>query len=212
MEFAISCDIFARLANVVRNFDANETREYLKSVYIEHHLGNAFAVATNSKIAAIEFLGPVAFEQGSVNIVADPILIQQCRTEAAFGSVLSVSFNEVLQFGTAKTTLGYSYPGNAVIIPRHPDFKKWRNWTPDKPVTQSKGAMFWNTETIAALGASSPSGRLLFPEFIDADKPVVVRDITDDNWFGLFMGRERKTDDGETITYTEGAKLPEWFK
>lgn len=210
MEFAISCDIFARLTNVVRNFDANETRHYLKSVYIEHVDGNAFAVATNSKIAAIEFLGKCDFGNGSVNVVVDPVLIQQCRTEAAFSSVLTVSFNEVLQFGTAKTTLGYCYPGNAAVVAAGNALPKWREWTPDKPVTKSKGAMFWNAENIAALGASSPSGRVLFPEFIDATKPVVIRDITDPNWFGLFM--PNRNVDGEVITYTEGAKLPDWFK
>lgn len=210
MDVSISCEIFARLTNVIANFDANETRQYLKSVYVEHHLGNAFAVATNGKIAAIEFLGKREFEQASVNIVADPVLIQQCRTEAAFNSVLSVNFNEVLQFGSAKTTLGYCYPGNAVIAPRNPEFSQWRNWAPDKPVKASKGAMFWNTEQIAALGASSPSGRLLFPEFIDATKPIVVRDIIDENWFGLFM--PNRMVENETITYMEGAKLPEWFK
>lgn len=210
MEFAISCEIFVRLTNVVRNFDENETRHYLKSVYIEHKDGNAVAIATNGKIAAIEFLGKVDFGNGSVNIIADPVLIQQCRTEAAFNSVLAVSFNEVLKFGAAKTTLGYTYPGNVAVLADGSPFPQWRTWAPDKPVTKSKGAMFWNAEGIAALASSSPSGRVLFPEFIDATKPVVIRDITDENWFGLFM--PNRNVDGEVITYSEGAKLPEWFK
>lgn len=210
MDFIIPCETFARLANLVKDFGANEPRQYLKSVYIEHIDGNAFAVATNSKIAAIEFLGKVAFGNGSVNVVADPALIQQCKTEAPFNSALTVSVNEVLKFATAKTALGYSYPGNAALITERTEFHDWRNWTPDKPVAKSKGAMFWNTENIALLGSSSPSGRLLFPEFIDATKPVVIRDITDENWFGLFM--PNRLADGEVITYMEGAKLPEWFK
>jgi len=210
MDFAISCETFARLANVVKDFGTNEPRQYLKSVYIEHKAGNAFAIATNSKIAAIEFLGQVAIGDGSVNVVADPVLIQQCRTEGQFNGVLTVSVNEVLKFATAKTALGFTYPGNAAIITDRTEFHDWRTWTPDKPVSKSKGAMFWNTENIALLGASSPSGRLLFPEFVDATKPVVIRDITDENWFGLFM--PNRLAEGEVITYMEGAKLPEWFK
>ncbi|RUW55632.1 hypothetical protein EOA32_01025 [Mesorhizobium sp. M1A.F.Ca.ET.072.01.1.1] len=210
MEFAISCEIFARLANVVKDIPATETRPHLKSVYIEHKDGEAFAVASNSRFAAIEYLGKVDFGNGSVHIAADPVLIQQCRTEAPFNSVLSVSFNEVLQFGAAKTTLGYCYPGNVAVVANGSPFVQWRTWTPDKPVTKTKGAMFWNTENIANIGASSPSGRLLFPEFIDATKPVVVRDIMDENWFGLFM--PNRTVEGEIITYSDGAKLPEWFK
>ena len=210
MDFAISCDIFVRLANLVKDFNPEPADTILKSVYIEHKDGNAFAVATNRKIAAIEFLGKVEWGSGSVNITVDPALVAQCKTEAAFNSVLTVTFNDVLRFGAAKTTLGYAYPGNAVIAAENSPFHRWRDWTPDKPVTKSKGAMFWNAEEIAKLGASSPSGRILFPEFIDATKPVVVRDITDENWFRLFM--PNRLAGGEIITYTEGAQLPEGFK
>jgi hypothetical protein len=210
MDFTISCEIFARLANVVKDIPATETRAHLKSVYVEHKNGNAFAVVSNSKFAAIEHLGKVEGGDGSIHIAADAALIQQCQTEAPFNSVLAVGYNDMLKFATAKTTLGYCYPGNAAITADGSPLVEWRKWAPEKPVKATKGAMFWNTENIIAIGKSSPSGRVLFPEFIDATKPVVIRDVTDDNWLGIFM--PNRAVEGETITYSEGAKLPEWFK
>ena len=59
MDFQIPCETFARLAKIAETTKSNRP-DYLKSVFIEYKDGDAFAVATNGKIAAIEYLGKVA--------------------------------------------------------------------------------------------------------------------------------------------------------
>lgn len=212
MNFSIPCETFARLANVVKWFPPNETRDWLRCVYIEHRNNEAFAVASNAKIAAIEYLGETSGPDGSVKVTIDPALITQCETEAAFKSVLQITTIPELNMASAKTSLGYNYPGTAALFTTEPThFDTWRKWFPEAMPTAPNGAMYMTAEYIAMLGKSSPSGRLVFPEFIDTRKPVVVRDIDDPNWTGLFLPILTKNSDNSPVEY-EPATIPDWVK
>ena len=58
---------------------------------------------------------------------------------------------------------------------------------------------------IETLWRVSPTGELVFPEVIDANKPVIVRDVNDDNWIGVFI----PSIEGKRIV--KPATLPEWL-
>lgn len=178
MDFEIPCAVIGRFAKIltIMTHDANE---WFNSIRID----NGLALASNRTVLACEQIGGGG---GIVHIKNDPALIAQCEKEAPFDSVLYVTLNEALRFASAKTTLGYIYPGNCAVFSNEPnDFDRWRSILP-KPAKKPKGGMQWNTEQIALLGASSPSGRLCFEEIIDASQPTIVRDAHDDQWFGLF--------------------------
>lgn len=213
MNFEISCEIYVRLAGITRrmpdNVDDNE-RLLLRCVRLERKDGHNYAIASNRKIAAIYHLGESSEADGVAHLIVNVDLVRQCEMEKPFNSVLSVTVIPELQMASAKTMLGYNYPGNAAIFPAVTPLTDWRSWAPDKPVTATVGAMSWKMEHMEALNSASPSGEIAFPEFIDANKPVVLRDIKSPDWVGLFM--PNRVDDAGNVYTVDPAELPKWFR
>ena len=198
MEFQIPCAVVGRLARVIERMTYGGN-EWFNSIRIE----SGIAIASNRTILAAEIIGGPG---GTVHIVNDPALIAQCRREAAFDSMLSISVNEALRFATCKTTLGYIHTGNCAVWSNAENLlADWRKHIPTTPVKKPKGGMVWVAENINALAASSPSGRLIFEEVIDATRPTIVRDALDSKWFGMFIP------DLEGKDYVP-ATIPDWLK
>lgn len=196
--FEIPCDVYARLAGVTDTiyFDGSP---WCKTMRIE----DGKAIVTNRKVMVIESIGG---PKGVGHVIIDPQLVAQCRTEAPFDSKLTVTIDDALRFGTAKTTLGYCFPGNVGRWgPEENELARWRTALPIREATASDGAMLWDAPVISALCASSPTGGLVFPRFIDCNMPVVIRDASDDRWCGIFLPRAHDSVYG-------AAKLPEWCK
>jgi len=206
MNIEISCELYARLSAIPLLLNPVDERKYLKSLFIERTGGKLYAVATNVKIAAIEYLGASDGPDECTAIAIDQALIDQCKREIAFNGKLSIVANSLLNFTSIKTAFGYNYPGNAMVqLPEANNFNSWREWFPDSIPTKSHGAMYWNASVVHALATASPTGGLRFPEHIDTTQPVVVRDQESANWAGLFMPN---ADNGEIV---EGATIPEWL-
>ena len=199
-DFTIPCETFVRLASILTDFHEN-ANEWFHSVRID----NGQAVASNRHIMAIE---NIFGNPGIVHIKADPALIAQCKTEAAFGGTLTVTVNEMLKHGAAQTTLGYVHPENAVIFSDEPnDLDKWRGITlkASEPLKASKGGMFWDIDEMIRLTGASPSGKVVFEEFIDAyHRPTLMRDIHSMDWLGVFNPYTLKE------TYSS-ATMPTWM-
>lgn len=212
MNFNISCEIFARLAGVSNRMPDNvtsEERAVLRCVRLERKAGHDYAIASNRKIAAIYHLGTSQEPDNLVHVIVDAELVKQCNNEKPFNSSLAITVLPELQIASAKTTLGFNYPGNVAIFPAKTPLDGWRSWVPDKPVTSSVGAMAWNIDDMVALNSASPTGQIAFPQFIDANKPVVVRDISSPDWVGLFM--PNRIDDAGKAYTVEPAVLPGWW-
>lgn len=207
-DYTIPCDVFARLTRVLA-VESTQPTDWFRSVRID----NGVAVATNRIIMAVENIS--ADNVGIIHIIADPALIAQCASEAPFKSVLTISVNETLKYAVGKTTLGYVHPRNCVVWSDEPnDFDRWRSVVDlaRQPVTASRGGMYWNAENIANLAASSPSGRLIFEEFIDCsgNRPTIIRDVNDYEWFGLFQPFGRNDLVGGAGSFNP-ATLPTWI-
>ncbi len=206
MNVDISCELYARLSAIPLLLNPVDERKYLKSLFIERVSSKLYAVATNVKIAAIEYLGENEGPDECTAIVIDQALIDQCKREIAFNGRMSIVANPLLNFTSIKTTFGFVCPGNAMVqLPEANNFNNWHTWFPDSIPTKSHGAMFWNASLIHALAAASPTGGLRFPQYIDTTQPVVVRDQESEDWAGLFMPVP-----GENAT-VEPASLPEWL-
>lgn len=212
-DFAISCDAFQRLASIVEQYQPSYDRAECVSVCIQHRGGRVIAQATNSKIAAFEYLAVTDQPDGQVLVVVDPALVEQCKTEVPFGSTLTIQTNDALQFATAKTTLGYAYPGNAAIWNASPgnlhSFLFDKLQTEYKVLKKSVGVMHWYLDSLARLAGSAPSGRIFFPEFINTETPCVLRDPLAENWMGAFIPEMNDRD--EKATPYVAATLPDWF-
>lgn len=209
MNFTISCEAFMRLSRIATNFKDGETNEYFRSVYIENNAGHSFAVASNMKLIGIEYLGKTAEADGGINIRLDPHLIQQCEIEAPYSSVITGTHVEALNFATLKTTFGYELPGCQMVSTDVNHLKDWRKVIPKSMPKKPNGALRMKASELAQLAAASPSGRIVFPECISLDIPVVIRDAIDPNWMGLFVST--MTDNGNPPTILT-ATLPDWLK
>lgn len=216
MNFEISAEIFMRLAKIpalipqrVLNIPS-EDAESIKCVRLEYRSGNYYAIATNRKICAVYYLGTTAEADAVAHITIDPALVAQCEVEKQFGGKLQIVSIPEMQIVTLKTLFGWNYPGNAgVFPPPQGRLNEWMTWVPKTDVKASVGAMSWSADNVSALVEASPSGRVAFPEFIDAMQPVIMRDIIDPNWFGVFM--TNVVDENEQVTTIDPARIPAWW-
>lgn len=211
VSLSIPCEVYSRLATLALSVAQTENRNYLRSIYVERRNGKLIAVVTNVKTAAIENLGVQPGDDCSVAIVADEKIIAQCNIEKNFGAALNIVVNDMLKYTAIKSTFGASYEQNCYVdLPQKCEFKLWRQWLPDALPVSPYGAMFSNLEMLSTLARTSPTGRVVFPAIIDARVPVVVRDVDDDRWLGVFVPNSLDMETGE-ITYHAGAKFPEWL-
>lgn len=211
MEFSIDCGVFSRLSKISRSCED----KFLRSVRLEIKDGYSVAMVTSRLIMAIEFLGEDNSPDFSMNAVVDDALIKQCDLEKAFDSKLNFEYNPTLDYTMVKTSLGYSHPGNAsipkttscgVIVGEENITSKWRDVLPKKLPAETTGGMFSNMNNLALLASTAPSGLIIFPECIDVDQPVIVNDVHDPNWLGVFMSRPENMEAPDPVT------IPGWIK
>ena len=209
MNFEIPAEIYVRLANVTKRIPDDDGGN-LGCVRLENRNGDAFAISTNRRIAAVYYLGKSKDGDGFVHVTNDDVLINQCVSETPFSSILHITAIPELQMASAKTTYGYNYPGNAGVFPPDARLNDWRNLAPATPIKKTNGAMSWTLDDMLSLNSASMSGKLAFPEFIDVRSPVIVRDIEYPNWLGVFMPTRRE--DGGKSYAVEAATVPAWWK
>jgi len=148
--------------------------------------------------------------EGIFHISLPEPLIQQCRTEAQWSSFVEIVPNEMMQFTTAKTTMGFVPDGNIGVFGDFEDFDRWREIIAPcaDSLTESAGGMAWDGDVVEQLIKASPSGQVIFEENINSrtGRPVLIRDMNSPDWAGFFRpsikGRES----------TPPAKLPEWLR
>lgn len=213
MKFEIKCATFVRLASICSFFEPDvvqEFRDKLCTVRIEIINGVARAIATNVKIAAIEFLGyTMPGENGVAHIVLDPKLIAQCKAEAFIDGTLTITTIPEIATAMATTSSGWGYQGNACYWFDETPMDHWRKWapSPEEIPSKTKGVMAWRLAHVQALFESSPSGQIYFQRHIDAAIPAVIRDRNNPNWVGLFIPSHSKTEEQKL-----SAELPDWWK
>lgn len=205
----IKCSTFLRIASICNFFEPEcdpELKRKINTVRLEIAGEKLLAIATNQKIAAIE---KIAYVHGKtdehMHVNLDPALINQCKAESFLDGYLTINTIPEIASAVAQTSSGWAFNGNPCHWFDDTPLDNWRDWIPDEPVKKSEGIMMWNLHHVESLIASSPSGKVIFPEFINARKPLVMRDREDDNWVGVFIPKPH----GE-IQKT-AAEIPEWW-
>lgn len=195
MIFKLNADVLQRLFKISTPHGSTQFKD-TQSVRLENKDGVAFAIATNSRIIAVENLGETTEPNGAVNLSNDPGIVAWVHSMA----------DAELKFEW--------YPGMALMFDTHllpvvPDeTRRWVEWSrifPNELPTKPNGPLYLDGDIIALLASSAPSGQLLFPKFIDRGQTTVVRDLYDPNWLGGFISDTK-------LAKTEYATLPEWMK
>jgi hypothetical protein len=210
MLFHIKCSTFVRLASVCGFFESStdeEIRTKLNTVRLENHKGKTIAIVSNNKVAAIEVVNTSpAGENGYAHVVLDPALIQQCQAESFLDGVLSINTIPEIATAMASTSSGWQYQGNACHWFEDSYLDNWRELAPAASAIMSDGIMMWNLYHLETLLKSSPSGKVYFPQFINAKEPVVLRDRENPHWVGLFVPKPHEDE------IKIPAVLPEWWR
>lgn len=182
MEISFPCEPFARLTSVLK-YMPSDASKWFNSVRLE----DGMMIASNRQFIVVERVFGMQIPR-PIHIVADPKLIEQCRTEGKFESKCHVVVNDMMKFASLKTTLGYMHAGNAALWIDFPnDMDRWKSLLPEKLADKTNGGMYLDTEQVSYLIESSPTGKIVFPEMIDVTTPCIVRDINDDRWFAMFI-------------------------
>lgn len=206
MRFTIPCKTFSRLAIIPLNFTkdvSDDMREQLSCVRLENRKGKTFAIVANQKIAAIEYICDTQEKDGSAHVVINKDILEVCKNEHDVFEVMSLPD---LSIGTLKSMFGYQYVGNACLY-RSNVLDEWRSWGPKKSVTKTNGPLFLNMNYIELLNKSSPSGNIVFPDHIDVEQSLVLRDFKNPSWVGLFTPTPPPIDRYKL----KPAVLPDWW-
>lgn len=200
MQIQIPCETIQRIARIINVIPPDENREWLRSVFIERKRDHVWIGATNATFAAIQYMGVIPGNDGIIAIKGEALPLLPSRDAHC-----TINDMAGLDWCMISTTDGFSYGGDAAM--RLPEgietFKAWRDWIGPE-ATATGRAMFINTDGLAALANSSPSGRVVFPRIIDAEKPVIIRDIADPDWLGIFVARPSNG------LFFDGATRPNW--
>lgn len=192
VDMTIPCDVFVRASKITFNVEFEAIR-----------LENGLVIATSGQLLTVENVGGWL---GVVNILPHPDLVKQCVEEAKYNGNVTIIYNEMLGYATAKTTFGYVHSGNLVSTQEN-RLSRWREVVGQcvEPAPVSVGAMFWDASIVSKLATVAPSGGLLFEETIDVNRPVLMRDKNDPNWCAFFHAFPK----GETAA---PATCPNWIK
>lgn len=198
-EISIPCEVIARLANVLKYFP-DSADEWTNSIRLEDN----YAMATNRCYMAVERLK--ASVPAPVHIKADPAFIAQCRTEAQFSSNVFFVINTALGIVTARTTMGYQYPGNLLLASGTPNkLDEWRNVIPRTPTAAPGISLMLDLTQFMMFAETAPSKMVVFERCFDAQAASIVRDRISPDWFGVFNPKDN-------VELHDAATLPGWFK
>ena len=177
MRFSIPTNTLKRLSTVL----SLSAPQHLNAIRLEHLNGNTLAIVTNQQVAAIELIAPTDQPNGHCYLKPQDWQPDQ---------VLEIDVMPEFALATDDCCYWWDDPDTPL--------SDWQSWIAPVAVASS-GVMVWDTYQMMTLWQSSPTGQVVFPQFIDADKPVCVRD---GDWMGLFLPSDEKV--------KEAAVLPEW--
>lgn len=195
MKITIDADIFNRMSHAAAS-PSDTLRPHLACVRLEYRGGRAYAVASNSFIMAIHYLGETDQPDEFMNVALDPSLMTLMPTL------------DTLAFEGWQTINLITLPEFALIWgacpEKEPMFTEWWKLIPD-PAKVERGFIFLEDELFHKLALSSPSGIITFPAVVDAKNYMYVRDAYDPNWLGLLHARDKDKQVNDPAT------IPDWI-
>ena len=172
---------------------------HLPFLKIEINNGKSYLIGTNDTVACVEYLGEVNHANDSCYVKPD---VNKITAEANFGGTFTFETLPELAMGTVTTTSGQNC-NDFIMWPDESPVDKWKEWFTIS--SESQGFMYCDLIQLITLWETSPSGEIVFPEVINSEQPVIVRDVNSVNWVGVFL----PVVDSKAIL--KPAILPEWI-
>lgn len=197
MPFSIPCHVFARAG---RGAFKGDDAQYpaIKGVRVQNLKGAVLVIATNRQFLTVDYVGQTDEPDGFVHV--SPDLIEPCSRFAETDENLTIT--PAPGWTVAQIGMSYFHPFNASIEGAFPD---WQPLIPTGNPSKPNGALGLNVEAMRWLAEVSPNGEFVLPTAYDIDKPVIVRDVKDPDWFAIFLSLEHRNQSFKPAT------LPTWF-
>jgi hypothetical protein len=188
----ISCDALSRLIPVALHENADKIPE-MYNVRFEDGL----AIVTTSEIMVVENIGGFA---GVYYLKPDSYMLETMTNEACLGGTATIMPDMMI------TTYGYY---NQPMVPVTPSkFDNWRDVIERAKEPLAGPTEFgtcWSVTQLKLLTSASPSKAIVLEPFSDPTvKPVMIRDLYDDNWFAIARPYN-------PINPTATATYPKWL-
>lgn len=174
----------------------------LKNLKIEINSGKIYLIGCNDTIGSVQYLGTTEQPNDSCYIEVTYKLDRVVQKEFNKEGFLTIETIPEIAMSSIIDTDGEIY-NDFIQWPDESPLDKWREWF--RLSTESQGFMYCTLRDINTLWKNSPSGNIVFPEVINTSEPVIVRDVADANWLGVFIPAV----DGKAVI--KPATLPEWL-
>lgn len=197
-KFTVPATTLRRFIKIIQS----STPDNFKHLKLEVSNGHIYLIGCNSYVACVQHLGITDQSSDSCYINITPELVNVVDGNINAGGTIEFETLPELAMGSVLTTVD-NVGSDIIIWPDESPLDKWREWfiTSD----ESDGFMYCNLLEVLTLWDCSPTGELVFPELLNANEPVIVRDINDDDWLGVFI----PANSGKELL--KPATLPEWL-
>lgn len=174
----------------------------LSTIRLEIKNNRQYIIGYNKYIACVQYLGECADSNEVLYLDFNEKTLENLRFELNIGSDYIIETNPELALATVTTSLGSKYEKFVYWLDED-ETDDWFSWFSESD--ENIGFMYWDLYQIQTMFECSPSGEIIFPEHINANKPVIVADANNNEWFGVFIPR---SDSDKPL---KPATLPEWI-
>lgn len=174
----------------------------LSDLKIEISEGKIYLIGSNNTIGCVQYINNTDQVDDSCYINVVDSFKEIVNNEAKIDGSLTFDTIPDLATGSVIDTLGQVYT-DFIHWPDESALDNWYNWF--ELSKEQNGFLYFDMLDIETLWQVSPTGELVFPEVINSDKPVIVRDVNNDNWIGAFIPAV----EGKRVL--KPATLPEWL-
>lgn len=175
----------------------------LSTIRLEVKNNRQYIIGYNKYIACVQYLGECADSDEVLYLDFNEKTLENLQFELNIGSDYIIETNPELALATVTTSLGSKYEKFVYWLDED-ETDDWFSWFTESD--ENIGFMYWDLYQIQTMFECSPSGEIIFPEHINATKPVIVADANNNEWFGVFIPR---SDSDKPL---KPATLPEWIK
>lgn len=206
VDFIVPCSTYRRIARAALQHDEADSRKFLQCVRLEIHTEHILMIAACGPILVVERIksdGENADAGAVVHVTVEPEFLEFVERGVSTDDVLIVS--PVPSWTAARLASGAMYFKNAEW-PGADQYPNWREIIPADLPNKTTTALAFNGDEIKRMSETAPSGEFVCPKFIDTNRPVIVRDIADSEWCGVFLSQDHN---GRPF---DPAKIPDWVR
>lgn len=174
----------------------------LSTIRLEIKNNRQYIIGYNKYIACVQYLRECADSDEVLYLDFNEKTLENLQFELNIGSDYIIETNPELALATVTTSLGSKYEKFVYWLDED-ETDDWFSWFTESD--ENIGFMYWDLYQIQTMFECSPSGEIIFPEHINANKPVIVADANNNEWFGVFIPR---SDSDKPL---KPATLPEWI-